>query len=254
MKKNQNKRGRKPKVYSQELIKDLIYRFTQQRKITGLIKYMDIYRFCLELYNRGDIEIKFSEDFWRKEGRQGRVAIDSANQVYEYTLHINHKENEKIIDTEQVVEKLYTGNSKNKEVLKRTLKVNESKLKMYLERNRKLEMRIKNKEYEVHELKNKITTLNNKLEAFENIMFMWLDASVDPNVDLINLITTGKSRNAIVDYMFQTIFSEDPHEGYGKFESFRKEKKKDQEIQDEGKKVAVLPSKYKNSLLEDFNL
>ncbi|MGY1423407.1 hypothetical protein [Bacillus cereus] len=254
MKTNQNKRGRKPKVYSQELIKDLIYRFTQERKITGLIKYMDIYRFSLELYKRGDIEIKFSEDFWRKEGRQGRVAIDSTNQVYEYTLNINHKEDEKIIDTEQVVEKLYTGNSKNKEVLKRILKVNESKLKMCLERNRKLEMRIKSKEYEVQELKKNITTLNNKLEIFENIMFMWLDASVDPDVDLINLITTGKSRNAIVDYMFQTIFSGNPHEGYEKFNSFRKGKKKGQETQKVGKKVAVLPSNYKNSLLEDFNL
>ncbi|MGU3443727.1 hypothetical protein ACLBXI_28580 [Bacillus cereus] len=254
MKTNQNKRGRKPKVYSQELIKDLIYRFTQERKITGLIKYMDIYRFSLELYKKGDIEIKFSEDFWRKEGRQGRIAIDSANQIYEYTLNINHKGNEKIIDTEQVVEKFYTGNSKNKEVLKRTLKVNESKLKLCLETNRKLEVRIKDKEYEVQELKRKITTLNNKLETFENIMFMWLDASVDPDVDLINLITTGKSRNVIVDYMFQTIFSENPHEGYEKFNSFRKGKNEGQKTQKVGEKVAVLPSNYKNSLLEDFNL
>ena len=52
MKTNQNKRGRKPKVYSQELIKELIYRFTQERKITGLIKYMDVYRFSLELYRK----------------------------------------------------------------------------------------------------------------------------------------------------------------------------------------------------------
>ncbi|EEM73503.1 MULTISPECIES: hypothetical protein [Bacillus cereus group] len=254
MKTNQNKRGRKPKVYSQELIKELIYRFTQERKITGLIKYMDVYRFSLELYRKGDIEIKFSEDFWRKEGRQGRIAIDSANQVYEYTSNINHKENEKIIDTEQVVEKFYTGNSKNKEILKRALKVNESKLKVCLETNRKLEIKIKDKEYKMQELKRKITTLNNKLETFENIMFMWLDASVDPDVDLINLITTGKSRNGIVDYMFQTIFSENPHEGYEKFSSFRKGKNKDQKAQGVGEKVAVLPLNYKNSLLEDFNL
>ncbi|WP_242315114.1 hypothetical protein [Bacillus cereus group sp. BfR-BA-01355] len=253
MKINQNKRGRKPKVYSQELIKELIYKFTQERKITGLIKYMDIYRFYLELYKRGDIEIKFSEDFWRKEGRQGRIAIDSANQVYKYTLNINYTESEKVIDTEQVIEKFYKGNSRNKEALKRTLKTNESKLRTCLDRNKKLEKKMKTKEYEVHELKSKITKLNSRLEAFENIMFMWLDASVDPNEDLVNLITTGKSRNSIVDYMFQTIFSENPHEGYGKFESFRREKKSDKEVQDGGE-VAVLSSKYKNSLLEDFNL
>ena len=90
-----SKKGRKPKIYPQEIIDNIIYEYLQLNKNNGLIKYMDIYRFSKELYENGESTHQFSEDFWRKQGRQGREAIDKENEVIEHTLSLSTEEDEK---------------------------------------------------------------------------------------------------------------------------------------------------------------
>lgn len=142
-----SKMGRKPKIYPQEIIDNIIYQYLQLHKNNSLIKYMDIYRFSKELYENRESTQQFSEGFWRKQGRQGREAIDKANEVLEHTVSLSTQEDEKVVDSIDAVNKFFRGKESNKEKLIGAILINENKLKKYIDRNRKItvELQIKKK-------------------------------------------------------------------------------------------------------------
>lgn len=212
---------------------------------------MDVYRYTKNQYNNGKISILFSEDFWRKIGRQGREAIDKANEVYQYSLpHSNSKEgSESVIDTNDAVNKFFEGKESNKTKLIGALQINENKLKTYIQRNNVFKERITKRDRRIAELKKEKSTLINKLNEYEEIFFQWLDASSSKDVPLINTITTGKSRNKIVDKLFETMFSDNVLEGYNEFENYRKHA--------DDKRIAndnIVQLKQKNTLIDDLDL
>lgn len=211
-------RGRKPKIYPQKEIDNIIYRFTQEEKVSGWIKYSEVYRFAKALYDRREIAYKLSEDYWRREGRQGKESIDKANKVYEATL-ISKKtsKSDTYVDTEECVEKFFSGKPSDKKRLIEALKMNEKKAKDYIKSLEKMDAL----KAEIETLKKKNSALDDSLKQYETILFSWLYASVKPDVPLMNLLTTGKSRTPIIDYFFNTAFS-NPAEGFSKFEEFRK--------------------------------
>lgn len=141
-----SKKGRKPQIYPQEIIDNIIYQYLQQHKNNGLIKYMDIYRFSKELYENGESPHHFSEDFWRKIGRQGREAIDKANEVLEHTVSLFEQEDEKVVDSIDAVNKFFQGKEGNKEKLIGALLINENKLKKYILRNTKMTTDLANRD------------------------------------------------------------------------------------------------------------
>ena len=53
---------RKPKVYPKEVID----KFIQKNKSTGILKYMDIFRHCKSLYENELCDYECSENVWRK--------------------------------------------------------------------------------------------------------------------------------------------------------------------------------------------
>ncbi len=196
--------------------------YTQENKGNGLIKYLDVYRYSEQLYEQKVIPYKFSEDFWRKSGRQGREAIDRANEIYEYSPLPNNESNtEKIIDTMDAMDKFFEGSKSNKDKLQGAMLINENKLKKYIQKNQSLLERLNNREHTINDLKRKNIELHKRLDEYEEIFFMWLDASSNKNVPLINLVTTGKTRNIVVDKLFQSMFSDDPLKGYEQFEKYR---------------------------------
>src|SRR5699024_3322091 len=154
---------------------------------------MDVYRYTKDQYNNGKISILFSEDFWRKVGRQGRGAIDKANEVYQYSLpHSNSKEeSESVIDTNDAVNKFFEGKEDNKTKLIGELQMNEHKLKTHIQRNNVFKERIAKQNRRITDLKKEKNILLNKLNEYEEIFFQWLDASSSKDVPLINAITTG---------------------------------------------------------------
>jgi hypothetical protein len=248
-----SKKGRKPKVFPQEIIDNIIFQFLQQNKNNGLIKYMDIYRFSEKMYEKGESTYQFSEDFWRKTGRQGREAIDKANEVFEHTVSLSTQEDEKVVDSIDAVNKFFQGKESNKEKLIGAIIINENKLKKYIQKNRKLTADLANRDKKVTLLEQESQHLKQRLTEYEVLFFQWLDASSHEDIPLINIITTGKSRGNIVQHLFDTMFNENPVKGYEKFEDFRKNKRKAQNT-NTNKSVVSFREKKGNTLIEDFNL
>lgn len=247
-------RGRKAKIYPQNDIDGLVYRFTQEQKTTGLIKYMDVYRFAKELFENGEINFKLSDDFWRKEGRQGRETIDNFNQVYEHSISVGDtSKEEKLVDTVDCINKFFTGKPKEKEMLINALKINENKAKKYIKETQRLKTKVMKLQEELEKEKNKKKHALNQVDKYEQVLFSWLYASSNSNVPLINLITTGKSRHKIVDFMFDNLFSDNPIEGYEKLDQFQR---KVNNLGDSRKNenVVKIIDNTKNSLLEDLDL
>lgn len=212
------KRGRKPKIYPQSEIDRIVYRFTQEEKGTGWIKYLEVYRFSKKLYEKGEIPYNLSEDFWRRDGRQGRTTIDRVNKLYEITLeNKNSSNNYVIIDTEECVNKYYTGKLSDKRRLIEALKINEKKARD----SNKLLTKLEHLKVEITDYKAQIKELEYLIENYQKVLFSWFNASLKSDVPLINLMTTGKTRHPIVDLFFETVFS-NPIEGYEKFDQFRK--------------------------------
>lgn len=211
-------RGRKPKIYPQEEIDNLIYRFTQEAKVSGWIKYSEVYRYTKQLYEIGEIPYQFSEDYWRRDGRQGKETIDKKNKVYESTI-VNKKTSKSdiYVDTEECVNKFFNGKPSDKKRLIEALKINEKKAKDYNDLLEKIDA-LKSTIEALNEDKKLLEGLN---KQYQTVLFSWFNASLKSDVPLINLLTTGKSRHPIIDLFFDTAFS-NPKEGYDKFEDYRK--------------------------------
>lgn len=108
-------RGRKPSIYPQAEIENIIYLFTQKEKVTGWIKYSEVYRFANKLYEERVINYKLSEDYWRRDGRQGKEIIDKTNKLYENTIiNKNDKSHGVYVDTEECVNKFFSGKPSDK--------------------------------------------------------------------------------------------------------------------------------------------
>ncbi|MDY0409017.1 hypothetical protein [Paracerasibacillus soli] len=220
-----SKKGRKPKIYPQEAIDNIISQYLQQQKNNGLIKYMEIYRFSKELYKIDKSNLLLSEISGEKKGRQGRKTIDKANEVLEHTVSLSIQEDEKVVDSIDAINKFFQGTESNKDKLIGAIIINENKLKKYIQKNKKIIADHNNKEKRVHFLEQENRFLKQRLAEYEELFFQWIDASSHEDVPLINVITTGKSRNKIVQHLFDTMFSENPVKGYEKFEEFRKNRK-----------------------------
>lgn len=245
-----SKRGRKPKIYPKEVINAVIYNFVEKNKNIGILKYMEVFRHSKKMYENGSCEYLFSEDFWRKVGRQGREAIDKANKVYEYSSNNLEKTSRiKIVDTVDAVNKLFDGTSQGKEKLIRALIMNENKLKKIIKTNDDLNSKLEIQKDLNDDLKKDVKALKFKLDEYEDLFFKWLDASSNDEVPLINLIRTGKTRNRVVDSLFTTMFSEEPLKGYEEFEHFRNKKRMSNQTKDK-----VVNFKTKNTLIDDLKL
>ncbi|MGW9607211.1 hypothetical protein ACWGSI_17485, partial [Heyndrickxia sporothermodurans] len=119
--------------------------------------------------------------------------------------------------------------------------------------NRKITADLTNQNKKISLLEQENQLLKQRLAEYEELFFQWLDASSHEDIPLINIITTGKSRNNIVQNLFDTMFSENPVRGYEKFEDFRKNKRKNQNINTNTSVVPFRDNK-RNTLIDDLNL
>lgn len=80
----EQRRGRPKKTFPTELIQDIIYRYTKERKVTGKITYMDVYRYSKELFENGEIEHNIGEFFGEKakDATQLIKQIKSCNTIF----------------------------------------------------------------------------------------------------------------------------------------------------------------------------
>ncbi|HEF5706559.1 hypothetical protein OCD79_00175 [Bacillus wiedmannii] len=204
------RRGRPKAEYPVHIIQNIIYRYSKEKKIKGKIQYMEVYRFSQELFQKGEIEYNMKEFFWRKG--TGREHIDKANEVLTHSIAGNTQEDEIIINTEDAINKFFTGKQADKNKLIGTLKINENKLKKYIQKCKILEKQLSEAKGAITEQKEKIKHSQNKIDTYEETLFQWLELSNNKNIPLYNLMTTGKTRTPFAHELLRFIFSENPIE------------------------------------------
>lgn len=244
------RRGRPKKTFPAELIQDIIYRYTKERKVTGKIAYMDVYRYSKDLFENGEIEHSIGEFFWRKG--EGRDTIDKTNQVMQHHIPNEVQEDESIINTNDIVNKFFTGKTSDKNKIIGALKMNELKLQQYIKKCKKLEKEVLETKLALVQAKEQNKDLKDNVESYQNTLFQWMELSMNKDIPLTNLLTVGKTRTPIVEELLKSMLSDNPVEIFGKMN----ELKKNTSIR-EIKQSEVLPlnppKQKEGSILDDFD-
>lgn len=250
--KGSKRRGR-PKfeldTESLKAIEEVISSYRNNVKPRGIISINSIVKHSKELYEDKRIGYLFSEHFW-KNG-EGRNIIEEKNQVIK-AIPMNNtlSDSNTIVDTEDAIEKLYKGNHSNKKKLINSLIRNEKNLIRLQKENKKFKDSLEKLQKELEIVKEDKNRALASLKEVESIMFNWLNASAHKDVPLTNIITTGNSRNSIVNKFFETAFDK-PMDGYKKFEEYRLYRGDMEEGKSnryDSEKVIELKDKNKNSL------
>jgi hypothetical protein len=246
------KRGRPKKEIPKNVVQDLIYRYTKDYNVTGKIGYMDVYRFSQELFKNGEIEHDIGEFYWRKG--EGRDAIDKANKVIVHSHKDPFVDDESFINTEDAVNKFFSGNKADKQKLIGALKMNEIKLQKYIQRTNNLEKELYALKQDIEKEREQSIKWKKDVEKYEERMFQWMELSINKDIPLINILSTGKSRTKTVEELLKSIFSENPLEVFDRMKDIIKHKKVPNStiIQDEPISMESFKNK-KKSVLDDFD-
>lgn len=234
-------RGRKPKIYPKDILLKIVDDFLRNQANVQIIRYKEIFLYALEEYNKGILDFKLSEDFWRKPGRQGKLLVDEINKRRS-TLIENNNQYIEIISTNDVINRLSQDTPATKKKIINQLKVNEYGYRKISTRYKQLKEKEAKMIQEIVELKAEIANLKDNNEIYQNVLFQWANLSSIKELDLINLITTGKTRSATVEQLFQDIFKEQPNKAILELNA-------DNKIDN-----VVTITKIKNTLIEDLDL
>ncbi|MDH8001494.1 hypothetical protein ACTFQ8_19930 [Bacillus cereus group sp. MYBK40-2] len=203
-------RGRKPKIYPKDILLKIVDDFLRNQANVQIIRYKEIFLYALEEYNKGILDFKLSEDFWRKPGRQGKLLVDEINKKRSALIENNNQYIE-IISTNDVINRLSQDTPATKKKIINQLKVNEYGYRKIYTRYKQLKEKEAKMTQEIVELKAEIANLKDNNEIYQNVLFQWANLSSVKELDLINLITTGKTRSATVEQLFQDMFKEQPN-------------------------------------------
>lgn len=235
-------RGRKPNLYPKDILLKIIDDFLRIHVNVQIIKYKEIFLYALEEYNKGLLDFKLSEDFWRKPGRQGKLLVDEINKKRSALIENNNQHIE-IIPTNDVINRLSQDTPTTKKKIINQLKVNEHGYRRLSMRYNQLKEKEAKMTQEIIDLKAEIVNLKNNNEIYQNVLFQWANLSSVKDLGLINLITTGKTRSATVEQLFKDIFKEQPNKAMLGLNTGNA-------IDN----VVPLPNKAKNTLIEDLDL
>ncbi|MGE7931318.1 hypothetical protein [Viridibacillus arvi] len=197
-------RGRKKIVYNDEVIIDIVKVYIEECNHNGLLKYKDLYEYSIELFNQNKIMIKLSDDFWRKEGRQGRKIVDALNESYSEINHISKIDNVEVVDTEKIVNQYLGKEVSNVSQMVHQLKKNE----IYARKYQRVLKNNKNYEAEIKSLEYRVKQLTQRSEQLETALFSLFSSSKNEQ-SVKSLLNTGKSRSKYVDELFKNIFNDE---------------------------------------------
>lgn len=234
-------RGRKPKIYPKDILLKIIDDFLRNQENIQIIRYKEIFLYALEEYNKGILDFKLSEDFWRKPDRQGKLLVDEINKKRSALIENNNQYIE-IISTNDVINRLSQDTPATKKKIINQLKVNEYGYRKISTRYNQLKEKEAKMSQEIAELKAEIVNLKDNNEIYQNVLFQWANLSSVKDLGLINLITTGKTRSATVEQLFKDIFKEQPNKAIMELNT-------DNTIDN-----VVTITKTKNTLIEDLDL
>lgn len=248
--KNKKRAGRKPKLYEEQVILDLIYSCISEKKIVGKVEYQVVYPYCLELYEDKKINFKLSEDYWRKPGRQGTELLKKVNKVAIDDIKVDEDDIVSIVDTEDAINKLYDGKESNRKKLLDTLKLNEVKLRRYIKECKRLNKKLNTLEDELTTKKQDVQEWKNKAEELQRQLFLIMEYSESKNFPIVNILNTGRTRTEAVDMQLKSLFGDNPTIGY-EYEQYIQKKSQNKEQQNN---IIQISDKKEKSAADDFGL
>ncbi|MGR6005667.1 hypothetical protein ACT7CR_06885 [Bacillus paranthracis] len=154
----------------------------------------------------------------------------------------NNNQYIEIISTNDVINRLSQDTPATKKKIINQLKVNEYGYRKISTRYNQLKEKEAKMSQEIAELKAEIVNLKDNNEIYQNVLFQWANLSSVKDLGLINLITTGKTRSATVEQLFQDMFKEQPNKAILGLNT-------DNKIDN-----VVTITKTKNTLIEDLDL
>lgn len=249
-KKNRKGAGRKKKLYDDQAILDLIYSCIEEKKIIGQVKYQIVHPYCLELYEEKKIDFKLSEDYWRKTGRQGTELLKRVNKIVIDQVEVDEHDDVNVVNTEDAINKLYNGKKENKKKLLDTLKLNEVKLKKYINECKRLENKVDMLEKDLILKKQDAQEWKNKAEELQRQLFLIMEYSASENFPIVNILNTGKTRTEAVTKQLESLFGDNPTIGY-EYEQYMIEKC---EKREEKESVVSINDRIRKSAADDFGL
>ncbi|PEQ96603.1 hypothetical protein CN481_00215 [Bacillus sp. AFS006103] len=249
-KKNKKGAGRKKKTYDEQVILNLIYTYIQETGLAGIVKYQDIHPYCLRLYEEGTIPFKLSEDFWRKPGKQGTLLLQKVNEVSKEEVEVHEQDKENVVNTEDAINKLFEGKETNKKKLIDSLRINEVKLKKYIEQYNQQRLKINELQNHIERQKENSKELIQKNNELQKLLFSIMEYSSSLNFPIANLITTGITRTNPVYEQLKGAFGEAPNLLYEYDQYIKKKKGTEKEAYE---KVKSLNDNRKTAF-DDFNL
>ncbi|BCC18524.1 TPA: hypothetical protein ACLE2C_003579 [Bacillus paranthracis] len=246
--KNRKGAGRKKALYDEQVILDLIYSCIEEKKIIGQVKYQIVHPYCLGLYEEKKINFKLSEDYWRKPGRQGTELLTKVNRVVIDQVEVDKHDIVNVVNTEDAINKLYDGKRENKKKLLDTLKLNEVKLKKYINECKRLENKVDMLGKDLILKKQDAQEWKNKAEELQRQLFLIMEYSASENFPIVNILNTGRTRTEAVTKQLESLFGDNPTIGY-EYEQYMIEKREWKEPQ---KSVVSIPNRKGKSAADDF--
>ena len=158
--------GRKPKLTLEEVQK-VIELYRENIKPMGIIAYQDIFKYANQLYKEGIISADTSDNYWRKEGRQGRLAVDKANEINSEVVEVSKGKEINIPNMADLVEKKY----KNKDDLLKHLLQVEKMFHQALEREKKQENEITKLQDSLQSAKEQLKAEKENNEKLQGLVF-----------------------------------------------------------------------------------
>ncbi|NOU72548.1 hypothetical protein GC098_14115 [Paenibacillus sp. LMG 31458] len=193
--------GRKTKLTKDE-VREQIYLYKTEYKVSGKIKYSEMFEYHKSLY-RNQISNKLvGEDFWRKDGRLGKKMIDEANLVYFQQLA-------PLVDNEVPnisVINIINLHFEDREKLIQNLLPLEKQIAASREKERKYQIKLNNAERIITTMKENNVDLQKQRDEMQSILFKIFRYSDNPGVPLINQLRTGNKQTEVVSNALNRIF------------------------------------------------
>jgi len=234
--------GRYEKIYPPLVISKIVEDYLLENPSIIIIEYKKIHEYSLSQFDLGKIEFELSYDYWRKEKRKGRILVDKVNKQRSY-LRKSESDYIEIASTKDVIERLSNDSPAVKKMIINQLKINEKGFTNLTTKYKKLKDKEERLLTEVESLKKQLEILKENNGIYQNVLFQWADISSSRDINIINTITTGKTRTKVVEQLFTDIFSDDPNAAY---------KQINQQIKESN--VVNLKDKKKNNLIVDLDL
>jgi hypothetical protein len=187
---------------TEEEVENIIYLFKTRKKSSGLIKYLEVYRFNKELVEQGKFHITMGEDFWRKENRLGRIMIDKANQIYSNNITTSEKKDITIPNVTDVVNKFHG----KKEQLISYLIPLERQIYKSITRENNLKEKLDIVKGELVDKNKKITDLQTRVALIEDTLFKMLRYSNDKDIPIKDQLRMGKDKSKRVEKALEELF------------------------------------------------